>query len=320
MAFWGKLKNRLKGVRERWSGGIVTLFSSGTLTEEFWEELEEMLIAGDVGLELTDELTKNLQEYASKHGIRQAQDLKEEFSRLLETRLTEVPRMGDPVRPSSSPSIVLLVGVNGSGKTTTSAKLAAGFKAEGKKVILAAADTYRPAAIDQLRAWGETIGVRVVAQAPGSDPAAVVFDAIQSARASGADLVIADSAGRLHTKHNLMEELKKLKRVISRELPGQPEEVLLVLDAVMGQNGFRQVEAFHEALGLTGVILTKYDNTAKGGVILAVADRLKLPIRYVGLGEGIGDLGPFEAASFVEGLLTNNGEITEEEEANNPAQ
>lgn len=313
MAFWGKLKDRLKGVRERWSGGIITLFSSGTLDEHFWEELEELLIAGDVGLELTDELTKHLQEYARSHGIRQAQDLKEEFSRLLETRLTDVPRMGEPIELKGSPSIVLLVGVNGSGKTTTTAKLAASFKAQGKKVILAAADTYRPAAIDQLRAWGTRIGVRVVAQAPGSDPAAVVFDAIQSARASGTDLVIADSAGRLHTKHNLMEELKKLKRVISREIPDQPDEVLLVLDAVMGQNGFRQVEAFHEALGLTGVILTKYDNTAKGGVILAVADRLKLPIRYVGLGEAIEDLGPFEPSSFVEGLLANGGKPAEEQ-------
>lgn len=312
MAFWGKLKDRLKGVRERWSGGIITLFSSGTLDEHFWEELEELLIAGDVGLELTDELTEHLQDYARKRGIRQAQDLKEEFSRLLETRLTDVPRMGDPIEPNSAPAVVLLVGVNGSGKTTTTAKLAAGFKAQGKQVILAAADTYRAAAIDQLRTWGERIGVRVVAQAPGSDPAAVVYDAIQAARASGADLVIADSAGRLHTKHNLMEELRKLQRVISRELPDQPEEVLLVLDAVMGQNGFRQVEAFHKALGLTGVILAKYDNTAKGGVILAVADRLKLPIRYVGLGEGIDDLGPFEPSSFVEGLLANGGKAAEE--------
>lgn len=312
MAFWGKIKDRLKGVRQRWSGGIITLFSSGTLDEHFWEELEELLIAGDVGLELTDELTEHLQEYAKKRGIRQAQDLKEEFSRLLESRLTDVPRMGNPIEPKGTPAIVLLVGVNGSGKTTTTAKLAAGFKAQGKHVILAAADTYRAAAIDQLRAWGERIGVRVVAQAPGSDPAAVVFDAIQAARASDADLIIADSAGRLHTKHNLMEELRKLKRVISREMPGQPEEVLLVLDAVMGQNGFRQVEAFHEALGLTGVVLAKYDNTAKGGVILAVADRLKLPIRYVGLGEAVEDLGPFEPSTFVEGLLANGGETAGE--------
>lgn len=312
MAFWGKLKDRLKGVREKWSGGIITLFSSGNLDERFWEELEELLIAGDVGLDLTDALIRQLQEFASQRGLRQARELKEEFSRLLESRLTEVPGMGNPVEPKGHPAVILLVGVNGSGKTTTTAKLAAAFKAAGRKVVLAAADTYRAAAIEQLCAWGEHIGVRVVAQAPGSDPAAVVFDAIQSARATGADLVIADSAGRLHTKHNLMEELKKLKRVIERELPGQPEEVLLVLDAVMGQNGFRQVEVFHEALELSGVVLAKYDNTAKGGVILAVADRLNLPIRYVGLGEGIEDLGPFEPEAFVEGLLTGNGKAGED--------
>ncbi len=311
MAFWGKLKDRLKGVREKWSGGIVTLFSSGDLTEEFWDDLEELLIAGDVGLDLTDALVEELRQYADSKGIRRTEDLKDEFSRLLGSRLNQIPKMGQPITPKGTPAVLLLVGVNGSGKTTTTAKLAAAFKEQGKKVILAAADTYRAAAIEQLCAWGERIGVRVVAQVAGSDPAAVVFDAIQSARATGADLVIADSAGRLHTKHNLMEELKKLKRVIARELPEQPEEVLLVLDAVMGQNGFRQVEVFHEALGLSGVILAKYDNTAKGGVILAVADRLSLPIRYVGLGEGLNDFGPFDPGDFVTSLLASDNQPPE---------
>lgn len=305
MAFWNKLKDSLKGVRDRWSQGISALFLGGTVSDDFWLDLEDLLVSGDVGIEAAESLVEELRAFAKRERLTETSALRDRFLTLLEQRLTAIPRMGAPLGVEHRPSLTLLVGVNGSGKTTTTGKLAAQFKAEGHRVLLAAADTYRAAAIDQLKAWGERTGCRVIAQAPGSDAAAVVFDAIQAAKSTGADLILADSAGRLHTKHNLMEELRKLRRVIDRELPPEAVEILLVLDAVMGQNGFRQVEAFHEALGLTGVILAKYDNTAKGGVLLAVADRLKLPIRYVGLGEGVDDLRLFNPKEFVEGLLAD---------------
>jgi len=305
VAFWDRLKESLKGVRDRWSRGISALFLGGVVSEEFWADLEDLLISGDVGVDLTEGLILELKEYARRERLSETSQLRERFLDLLEERLVSVPRMGEPLSMACRPSLTLLVGVNGSGKTTTTGKLAAQYVKQGHRVLLAAADTYRAAAIDQLKSWGERAGCRVIAQAPGSDAAAVVFDAIQAAKSTGTDLILADSAGRLHTKHNLMEELRKLRRIIDRELPPESVEVLLVLDAVMGQNGFRQVEAFHEVLGLTGVILAKYDNTAKGGVLLAVADRLKLPIRYVGLGEGVEDLRLFAPRDFVEGLLSD---------------
>ena len=308
MAFWDKLRDGLKGVRDRWSQGIAALFLGGTVSEGFWENLEDLLVSGDVGVELTERLIAELKEYAKKEHLSETSQLRDYFLALLEDRLLSVKGMGEPLALSHRPSLTLLVGVNGSGKTTTTGKLAAQYRQQGHRVLLAAADTYRAAAIDQLKSWGERTGCRVVSQGPGSDAAAVVFDAIQAARSTDADLILADSAGRLHTKHNLMEELRKLRRVIDRELPPEAVEVLLVLDAVMGQNGFRQVEAFHEALGLTGVILAKYDNTAKGGVLLAVVDRLKLPIRYVGLGESVEDLRLFNPHDFVEELLSNRGD------------
>lgn len=308
MAFWDKLKDGLKGVRNRWSQGIAALFLGGTVSEVFWENLEDLLVSGDVGVELAERLIAELREYAKKGHLSETSQLRDYFLSLLEDRLLSVKGMGEPLALSPRPSLTLLVGVNGSGKTTTAGKLAAQYRRQGHRVLLAAADTYRAAAIDQLKSWGERTGCRVVSQGPGSDAAAVVFDAIQAARSTDADLILADSAGRLHTKHNLMEELRKLRRVIDRELPSEAVEVLLVLDAVMGQNGFRQVEAFHEALGLTGVILAKYDNTAKGGVLLSVVDRLKLPIRYVGLGEGVEDLRLFSPHDFVEELLSNRGD------------
>lgn len=308
MAFWDKLRDGLKGVRDRWSQGIAALFLGGTVSEGFWENLEDLLVSGDVGVELTERLIAELKEYAKKEHLSETSQLRDYFLALLEDRLLSVKGMGEPLALSHRPSLTLLVGVNGSGKTTTTGKLAAQYRQQGHRVLLAAADTYRAAAIDQLKSWGERTDCRVVSQGPGSDAAAVVFDAIQAARSTDADLILADSAGRLHTKHNLMEELRKLRRVIDRELPPEAVEVLLVLDAVMGQNGFRQVEAFHEALGLTGVILAKYDNTAKGGVLLAVVDRLKLPIRYVGLGESVEDLRLFNPHDFVEELLSNRGD------------
>lgn len=304
MAFFNALKEKLQNVKKGWLG-LGSLFAPGKkIDESFWDGLEEQLLLGDVGVDLTDELVAELRQEARKSNIKDTSALKEKFVDLIVRKLEEIPGMGKPIEIKNKPAVVLLVGVNGSGKTTTAAKLASKFTSEGKKVLLAAADTYRAAAIDQLKVWGEKIGVRVVAHDVGGDPAAVIYDAIESAVASDADLVIADTAGRLHTKHNLMEELKKVKRVVERRLPEEPSESLLVLDAVMGQNAFYQAEVFNEALSLTGVILAKYDNTAKGGIILAVAQRMSLPIRYVGLGESSEDLELFEPRSFVEALLS----------------
>lgn len=303
MALWTSLKEKLKGVTERWSGGIAELFSGKSVDDAFWEELEERLIAGDVGVTLTERLLNHLRDECRNRHIRETEELRGVFIEILVELLESVPGMGMPLRSDLSPSVVLLIGVNGSGKTTTAGKLAFQEKREGRSVLLAAADTYRAAAVDQLKIWGERTGIRVIAQEPGSDSAAVVFDAIRAAKATNCRMIIADTAGRLHTKHNLMEELQKVYRVVSRELSGGPAEVLLVLDAVMGQNGFRQVEAFHAALPLTGIVLTKYDNTAKGGIILSIADSLRLPIRYVGLGESAEDLGLFVPRDFVEALL-----------------
>ena len=256
-----------------------------------------------MGIETAEALISDLRKAAVDRRIAHTAELKGAFADLLVSKLEEVGGMGAPLDISQPPSVILLVGVNGSGKTTTAGKLASAFLNEGRSVILAAADTYRAAAIEQLKAWGERAGVRVIASSHGSDSAAVVFDAIQAAKASGADVVIADTAGRLHTKSNLMEELAKIRRVVARELGNGSAESILVLDSVMGQNGFAQAEAFDKAVGLTGVILTKFENTAKGGIVISIAQKFRLPIRYVGLGEGIGDLEPFRPRAFVSALL-----------------
>jgi fused signal recognition particle receptor len=303
MGLWDGLISKFRSVTNKWSQGISNLFSDSPLTEEFWEELEERLVAGDVGVETAESLLDDLRRIAVDNRIAHTGELKGAFARMLASRLDEIPGMGRPLDTSGAPSVILLVGVNGSGKTTTAGKLASKFLSEGRSVILAAADTYRAAAIEQLKAWGERAGVRVVAQTHGSDSAAVVYDAIHAARASGADVVLADTAGRLHTKSNLMDELAKVGRVVARELGDGRSEAILVLDSVMGQNGFIQAEAFNRAIPLTGVIMTKFDNTAKGGIALAIAQKLKLPIRYIGLGEGIDDLELFEPKSFAYALL-----------------
>lgn len=303
MSIFGGLVERFKNVTNRWTQGISNLFSDSPLTDEFWEELEELLIAGDVGVETTESLIEDLRKLSIDRRIAHTGELKSAFADMLVERLDVIEGMGAPFDTSRRPLVILLIGVNGSGKTTTAGKLASQFTAQGLSVILAAADTYRAAAIEQLKAWGERAGVRVIATEHGSDSAAVVFDAITSARASGADVVIADTAGRLHTKSNLMDELAKVGRVVSRALDGERPEAMLVLDSVMGQNGFMQAEAFNKSIPLTGVIMTKFDNTAKGGIALAIAEKLKLPIRYIGLGEGIDDLAPFSSRGYVNALL-----------------
>lgn len=303
MGLWDGFISKVKNVTNKWSQGISNLFSDSPLTDAFWDELEEILIAGDVGIEVAESLIEDLKQVAVDKRIAHTNELRGAFARMLVDRLEEIPGMGEPLDTSKSPSVILLVGVNGSGKTTTAGKLASKFLGEGKSVILAAADTYRAAAIEQLKAWGDRAGVRVIASSHGSDSAAVVFDAIHAARASGTNVVLADTAGRLHTKSNLMDELAKVGRVVARELEEGPAEAILVLDSVMGQNGFLQAEAFNKAIPLTGVIMTKFDNTAKGGIALAIAQKLRLPIRYIGLGEGIDDLEPFIPRAFVSALL-----------------
>jgi fused signal recognition particle receptor len=303
MQIWKNLAEKLKKTGNKWTQSVSNLFSNEPITDEFWEKLEEQLILGDVGIDVAETLIETLKQAAIDQRISNASDLRSKFADILVEKLESVPGMGKPINMEDRPAVVIMIGVNGSGKTTTAGKLASQLKNSGKKVIMAAADTFRAAAIEQLRAWGEKADVRVVAQNQYSDAAAVVYDALMAAKAGGADVVIVDTAGRLHTKSNLMEELSKVYRVIKRDLPEGPAEVFLVLDAVMGQNGFVQAETFGKAMPITGIILTKYDNTSKGGIVIAIAEKLRIPIRYVGLGEGVDDLELFDPKTFVETLL-----------------
>lgn len=308
MSFFSKLKEKLSGVRCRWSSNLIRLFDS-TIDEDFWLELEDVLIAGDVGLETTESFLNEMKDYYVKHRC-EGKTLLQHFRYGMIERLNKVAHMGTPLLSGENGlSVILMVGVNGSGKTTTTGKLAWLYKKLGKKVIVAAADTFRAAAIEQLQVWCGESGIRVVAQKQGSDSAAVVFDAITAAKSSQADVLIVDTAGRLQSKHNLMEELRKIYRVIEREVGKDHMESVLVLDSIIGQNAFRQAEVFNEVAQLTGVILAKYDNTAKGGIVLSIADKLHLPIRYIGLGEAPEDLKLFDVEEFVEALF---GEAVQE--------
>ena len=303
MAFFARLKEGLKGVREKWSGGIARLFSGDVFDEAFWEELEDRLIAGDVGLELAEELVASLKKEAKARNVDSPGELQSVFIEMVATELKNIPGMGRPFELEPSPAVLLMIGVNGSGKTTSAGKLAAQFQGQGRSVVMAAADTFRAAAVEQLQILGSRAGARVVAQAQGSDPAAVAFDAWQAARSSNAGVLIVDTAGRLHDKHNLMEELRKIHRVLEREAgPGRLQTVL-VLDAVLGQNSVAQAETFNSILPVSSVILTKYDNTAKGGVVLSIARRLGIPVRYIGLGEAPEDLSPFDPSEFAAALM-----------------
>jgi fused signal recognition particle receptor len=262
-----------------------------------WDDVEETLIAGDVGASLALEVVERARSRRDPGGAEVA--VRSELAALL------APRNGawQPRPTAGGPAVILVVGVNGTGKTTTIGKLAARYRVEGHSVILAAADTFRAAAIDQLRIWAERAGAPVVAHAPGADPGAVVYDALDAAVARGADIVIADTAGRLHTKVNLMDELTKIRRIIDKRLPGAEPETLFVLDATTGQNGLAQAKAFHDAVGLTGIVLTKLDSTAKGGIVFAIEESLGVPVRFVGVGEKAGDLVPFDPEAFVAALF-----------------
>jgi fused signal recognition particle receptor len=278
----------------------MSLFDRSSIGKEVWEELEEVLISADVGVATTAKLVNTVKQRAvaeKADGSRVRSLLQDEMIKIL----TIAPRIPSAITP---PEVILVVGVNGSGKTTSIAKLAYRLKKDGKSVLLAAADTFRAAAIDQLKKQGERAGVEVIAHQPGGDPGAVVYDALQAAKSRGTDIVIIDTAGRLHTKFNLMEELKKVRRVAGKLDAAAPHQVILVLDATTGQNGLTQARYFTEAVGVTGVFIAKLDGTAKGGIVLAICDELKLPIQLIGVGEKLEDMVDFDAASFVEALTT----------------
>jgi fused signal recognition particle receptor len=287
---------------ERTRGNFMTrlrgFLGTGTGEGPSWDEVEETLIAGDVGAALAIDLVERARKRRDPGGAEAA--IRAELAALLVPRETDwSPRSA----VAGGPAVVLVVGVNGTGKTTTIGKLASRYVAEGRTVLLAAADTFRAAAIDQLRIWADRAGVPMIAHAPGADPGAVVYDALDAAVARGADLVIADTAGRLHTRSNLMDELAKVRRIVDKRLPGAQPDTLFVLDATTGQNGLSQARAFHEAVGLTGIVLTKLDSTAKGGIVFAIEDALRVPVRFVGVGEGVGDLLAFDPDAFVAALF-----------------
>jgi len=299
--FFARLKRSLVKTRENLGSGFISLFRGKKIDDDLFEELEEQLLIADVGVETTRRIITNLTQQANRKQLRDAEALygllKAEMSGILE-------KVDQPLEVSGkTPFVILMVGVNGVGKTTTIGKLARQYQAQGKSVMLAAGDTFRAAAVEQLQVWGQRNNIPVVAQHTGADSASVIFDAIQAAKSRNVDVLIADTAGRLQNKSHLMEELKKITRVMKKLDEDAPHEVMLTLDASTGQNAISQAKLFHEAVGLTGITLTKLDGTAKGGVIFSVADQFGIPIRYIGVGEGIEDLRPFKAADFIEALF-----------------
>ncbi|TPV57959.1 signal recognition particle-docking protein FtsY [Aestuariibacter sp. GS-14] len=306
-SFFGRLKASLSRTKANLGSGIVSLFKGKTIDEELYEELETQLLVADVGMDTTGKIIKQLTEQAKisqlKDGDALYQLLKGQLKGLLTNVDKPLPEVIARHNKADGPFVILMVGVNGVGKTTTIGKLAKQFQQQGKKVMLAAGDTFRAAAVEQLQVWGERNHIPVIAQPTGSDSASVLFDALQSAKARGIDILIADTAGRLQNKDNLMEELKKVVRVMKKINPSAPHEVMLTLDAGTGQNAVSQAKLFDQAVGLTGITLTKLDGTAKGGVIFAIADQFAIPIRYIGVGEGIDDLRSFNGEEFIEALF-----------------
>jgi fused signal recognition particle receptor len=293
------IRESLERTRQSVFGQIMTFLGQNELTEDTFDDLEAMLIQADLGAALADDLVARLEVRAEQEGIVRAQGLRGALADELRARLGENP----PLNLAARPSVILLVGVNGSGKTTTAAKLARHIQGQRRSVMLGAADTFRAAAVEQLQIWGQRLNVPVVAGQPNADPGAVAHDAVMAAQARHADTLIIDTAGRLQTKFNLMEELKKVRAVINRALPGAPHETLLVLDATTGQNALSQAEAFKQAVDLTGVVLAKLDGSAKGGMAFAIRETLGVPIRFVGTGEKLEDLAPFDPDRFIDGLL-----------------
>ncbi|MBE6801864.1 MAG: signal recognition particle-docking protein FtsY [Ruminococcaceae bacterium] len=311
MGIFKKINFGLRKTRKNVSGAIDNVLDSYTsIDQELFDELEEALVMGDVGVSTASEITLRLNDIVRKKGIKNPADVKTEIKDIVADMLEG----GEDMGLITIPSVILVIGVNGVGKTTTIGKLAARYKAEGKSVILAAADTFRAAAIDQLDVWAERAGVDIVKHKEGADPAAVIFDTISAAKARGTEIIICDTAGRLHNKKNLMEELGKIYRVIDRELPYSDREVLLVLDATTGQNAVNQAREFAKIAEITGIILTKLDGTARGGVVLSIKNDLKVPVKFIGVGEGIDDLQPFNPKAFAEGLFEALPEDYEEDD------
>ncbi len=313
MGIFSKINFGLTKTRNKMAGAIDDLFDDvDEITDDLYAELEEILVMGDVGMVTAVEITERLRKRVSEKRLRGSEKVKEEIKEIV----AELLDGGEDMGLVTVPSVVLVIGVNGLGKTTTIGKLAAMYKAEGKRVILGAADTFRAAAIDQLDIWAKRSDVEIVKHSEGADPAAVVFDTVSAAKARDCDIVIIDTAGRLHNKKNLMDELAKIYRVIDRELPYSDREVLLVLDATTGQNAVNQAREFKNVAEITGIVLTKLDGTARGGVVLAIKNELGIPVKFVGVGEQIDDLQPFKPRAFADGLFKKI-EYREEEEAPN---
>ena len=300
MGFFDKIKQGLTKTRDALSNTLGNVFTASEIDDDFYDELEESLILADLGVETSVKAAELLRKKVKENHIKDAQEAKTALKEILVEMLSQ----GDTaLNLSTKPSVVLVIGVNGVGKTTTIGKLATRYVAEGKNVLLVAADTFRAAAADQLEIWAERSGASIVRQNEGADPASVVFDGIHAAKARGADVIIIDTAGRLHNKQNLMNELGKISRIVERELPGAAREVLLVLDGTTGQNALLQAKQFKEVAGVTAMAITKLDGTAKGGIVIAVADTLQIPVKFVGVGEQADDLMPFEAVPFVDALI-----------------
>ncbi len=311
MGLFGRLKESLSKTRKNFVEKIDSIVTGRkVIDEDLYEELEEALIQADVGIDAALELVGNLRVEVKKRRLSNPEELYAVLKELIQAILGEETNALNIA--GARPAVIMVVGVNGVGKTTTIGKLAHYYKENGKSVLLSAADTFRAAAIDQLEIWGNRVGAAVIKHSEGSDPAAVAFDSLHAAQARKMDVLIVDTAGRLHTKTNLMEELKKVHRVLSREMSDAPHEVLLVLDATTGQNAISQARLFKEAVGVTGLVLTKLDGTAKGGVVIAIKQGLDIPIKMIGVGEGIDDLRPFNAREFVEALFTRDNKTEEQ--------
>lgn len=300
MGLFSKINAGLKKTRDSFKGAITGILNSFTkIDEDLFEELEETLVMSDMGMTTAEHIIELLRKKVKEQGITDPNEIYDALQEIIEELLGE----GEELNLSTTPSVILVIGVNGVGKTTTIGKMAASLRAEGKKVILGAADTFRAAAIEQLQVWADRAGVEMVKSVEGSDPASVVFDTIAAAKARSADVVICDTAGRLHNKKNLMDELAKISRVIKRELPDAAIENLLVLDAATGQNAVNQAREFKTAADISGIVLTKLDGTARGGIVLAIHNELGIPVKFVGVGEGIDDLQPFDVKSFARSLF-----------------
>ena len=303
MGFFDKIKEGLAKTKKALSNTLDAIFIGGELDDDFYEELTDCLILADLGVGTATRAVEQLRQQARQKRLQTTEEGREELKLILADMLA----VGEPrLQLNTKPSVVLVIGVNGVGKTTTIGKIATRLVNEGKKVLLVAGDTFRAAAADQLQVWAERSGASIVRQHEGADPASVVFDGIQSAKSKGVDVILIDTAGRLHNKQNLMNELNKISRIVDRELPGGSRETLLVLDGTTGQNGLIQAKTFKEIAGVTAIALTKLDGTAKGGIVIAVANELQIPVKFIGVGEKAEDLMPFEAAPFVDALLEEN--------------